>query len=194
MGRGIQLVVGLGNPGERYQRTWHNVGFLTVEAYVERLGGAWAAAEKGKGEAARVETPGGTVRVIKPHTFMNLSGDMVGPYARYFKIPPESVLVVSDDFNLPLGRIRIRTKGSAGGQNGLASVLENFGSQAVPRLRLGIGPAPARLSAADFVLKRYSGADKDKVDEAVEKASRAISDITEQGVEAAMSLYNGAEA
>ena len=115
-------------------------------------------------------------------------------FARYFKISPERVLVVSDDFNLPLGRVRIRKKGSSGGQNGLDSILTNFGTQNIPRLRIGIGPVPARMQGIDFVLKRYGGKDEAAVSEAIAVAADAIADICAVGIDQAMNRYNGKDA
>jgi PTH1 family peptidyl-tRNA hydrolase len=129
--------------------------------------------------------------VIKPHTFMNLSGDMVVPFAQYFKIPPQAVLVVADDFNLPLGRIRIRPKGSSGGQNGLDSILNRFGVKDVPRVRLGIGPVPPQYDPADFVLGKFGKKDGDDVEDLLSLAVDAIRSCCEKGISAAMNAHNG---
>jgi PTH1 family peptidyl-tRNA hydrolase len=187
------LVVGLGNPGSRYERTRHNVGFRAVDRWVDGAGASWESAPVGKGEAATVALGGGTIRVAKPHTFMNLSGDMVQPLARYFRIEPESVLVVSDDMELPLGKLRIRGKGSAGGQNGLKSILERFGTKEVPRLRLGVGPKPQGADAASFVLGRFRPEESDAVDGMIERAVDAIAVVCAEGVEPAMNRFNGGE-
>lgn len=187
-----RLVVGLGNPGPKYAGTRHNVGFLAVERLVLDCGETWSCAQPGPGETSRVRLGGGTdVRLIKPHTYMNASGDMVSSFAGYFKIPHHAVLVVADDFNLPLGRIRIRKKGSSGGQNGLDSILRRFGSQDVPRVRLGIGPVPPQYDPADFVLGRFAKSDADELDDMISRAADAIRVCCEKGITAAMNGFNG---
>ena len=189
----IRLVVGLGNPGARYERTRHNVGFRAVDRWVDGAGASWEGAPVGKGEASKVSRPDGDIRVVKPHTYMNLSGDMVQPVARYFRIEPSAVLVVSDDMDLPLGKLRIRLKGSAGGQNGLKSVLERFGTKEVPRLRLGVGPRPQNVDAASFVLGKFRGEEVDAVEEMIIRASEAIEAICKDGVQTAMNKFNAGE-
>lgn len=191
-GEPIRLVVGLGNPGERYAGTRHNVGFLAVDRFVEACGQEWGPPPRGDGQEARVRLADDIdVRVAKPHTFMNASGDMVQPLAQYWKIPAASVLVVADDFNLPLGTIRIRQKGSAGGQKGLESILRRFGTQDVPRIRLGIGPVPAGYDPADFVLGRFSRQETEKWEDMTERAAEAIRDCCEKGLRSAMNAFNG---
>jgi len=190
-GSKIRLVVGLGNPGERYADTRHNVGFIAVERFVESLGGEWTAARPGAGRQAKVGLSGGQLWVVQPHTYMNASGAMVAAFARYYKIAPQSVLVVADDFNLPLGRIRVRRKGSAGGQKGLASILQQFGTQEVPRVRLGIGPVPPRHEAAEFVLGRFRKDELGRRAELTDLAADAVRACCEQDVGAAMNSYNG---
>lgn len=172
--------------------TRHNVGFDAVERVVGDMGASWSAANADDGEISRLSFPGGQeVRVVKPHTFMNASGDMVVPLARYYKIPPESVLVVADDFNLPLGRIRIRLKGSAGGQRGLESILERFGTKDLPRIRMGIGPVPGRFDPADFVLGRFRKDEEEARQEMTARAAEAIRVCCEKGVAVAMNSFNG---
>jgi len=191
-GEPIRLVVGLGNPGERYAGTRHNVGFLAVDCFVEACDQEWGSPPRGNGQEARVRLAGDIdVRVAKPYTFMNASGDMVQPLAQYRKIPASSVLVVADDFNLPLGTIRIRSKGSAGGQKGLESILQRFGTQEVPRIRLGIGPVPSQYDPADFVLGRFSRQETEKWEEMTERASEAIRVCCEKGLSFAMNSFNG---
>lgn len=187
----IRLVVGLGNPGPRYAGTRHNVGFLAVERFVEEAGGAWGKAPIGKGMAAKVPFPGGGgLWVVKPHTYMNESGSMVAPLARYFRIEGRELLVVSDDMDLPLGRIRIRARGSSGGQRGLESILARLGTKDVPRLRLGTGPRPPEVPGADFVLGRFRAEDREAVGLMVERAVSAIGSVCEDGVASAMNEFN----
>ncbi|MFH1726401.1 MAG: aminoacyl-tRNA hydrolase [Elusimicrobiota bacterium] len=188
---GVRLVVGLGNPGSRYAGTRHNVGFRAVDRFVEEAEGGWSAAPLGKGLAAKVRLAAGrSLWAAKPHTFMNVSGSMVAPLARYFKIEGGEVLVVSDDFELPLGRIRIRVRGSCGGQKGLESILSCFGTLEVPRLRLGVGPRPPQVPGADFVLGRFRAEEAEPLDEMLKRASAAIRVVCEEGLEAAMNAYN----
>ncbi len=191
----IGLVVGLGNPGDRYEDTRHNVGFRAVESLAAGLNvSSWEAPAVGEGLTAQLSFDGRRVWAAKPHTFMNASGEMVGPLARYYKIDPASVLVVSDDFSLPLGRLRIRTKGSAGGQKGLESILRNFGTQEVPRLRLGIGPVPPRQEPSSFVLKHFRKEEMDTAAEMLERSVEALRCICDEGLEKAMNVFNKADA
>jgi PTH1 family peptidyl-tRNA hydrolase len=166
----IKLVVGLGNPGKSYASTRHNVGRRVVE-YLEK------------------KKPEGVYLLI-PEVFMNTSGVPVAQLVRKKGFLPENVLIVSDDFELPLGSLRIRLKGSSGGHNGLQSVLENLGTQNVPRLRLGIGPVPEGEDPADFVLKPFASGEKKRVDEAIQQAAEAVSVATTEGIETAMNRFN----
>lgn len=166
----IKLVVGLGNPGKSYAATRHNIG----RRIVERL-------EKDKPEG---------VALCMPDVFMNTSGGPVAQLARKKGLSPEEVLVVSDDFELPLGRLRIRLRGSSGGHNGLKSVLECMGTQNVPRLRVGIGPVPPEEDPANFVLKPFAAREKKDVEQAVELAAEAVRAVVNEGIETAMNRFN----
>ncbi|TBR25940.1 aminoacyl-tRNA hydrolase [bacterium] len=190
----VSLIVGLGNPGDRYAGTRHNVGFRTADRLLQGAGGRWEAAPVGEGLAAKAALGGRDVWLAKPHTYMNESGRMAAALARYFKIPPADVLVVSDDIDLPLGRLRIRLKGSSGGQRGLESVLTHLGSTDVPRLRLGVGPKPGNMDAAAFVLSRFAASEAEPVEKMVERAALAAEACAKKGVEAAMNEYNAAAA
>jgi len=146
-----RLVVGLGNPGERYQATRHNVGWRVLDAFAAAQGlGGWSVKQK---LAAEVLAAGG-LALVKPQTFMNQSGQAAGAVASYYKVPPERVLVVGDDFQLPLGTVRFRESGSSGGQKGLEDIIKHFGTSDVPRLRIGIGDPVGDPS--DYVLKPFS--------------------------------------
>ena len=154
------LVVGLGNPGPKYEWTRHNVGFLVVDALAERLG---VPVQKLKYKAlTNTAVIGGrSVLLMKPTTYMNLSGESVGQAARFYKIPPERVLVISDDVALPQGKLRIRRSGSAGGHNGLKNIIAHLGSDQFPRLKVGVGGKPYPDSdMADWVLGKFTGQDK----------------------------------
>ena len=161
-----------------------------MDRFTERNRGVGKKAPVGDGLAAQFELDGRSVRVAKPFTFMNASGRMVGEFARFFKIPPAGTLVVSDDMDLPLGALRIRMKGSSGGQRGLESVLEAFNTTEVPRVRLGVGPRPARLDAADFVLSRFGPGDEPAVGDMLDRSCEAIAAAVSLGLETAMNRFN----
>lgn len=162
---------------------------------MEAAGGEWGAAPVGDGLAARVRVEGGrSVRVVKPLTYMNLSGEMVSRLARYFRIESRSLLVVCDDFSLPLGRLRLRGRGSAGGQKGLDSILRLMGTQEVPRLRIGIGPVPPGRDPADFVLGTFRPEEREAAGDAAGRAASAARVVCETGLEAAMNEYNRKDA
>ena len=186
----MRLIVGLGNPGEKYRRTRHNAGFMVVDELaqrlplgpVERIDEAWA---------VKTEIAGERVVLVKPQSFMNRSGPVVEATLRYFNVEPESLVVISDDVALPLGSIRIRARGSHGGQNGLRSIIESIGSEEFARLRFGIGSSEPVLDLAGFVLSDFTDSEVLRVQEMVSRAADAISAIVELGVEAAMNNFNG---
>ncbi len=184
------LIVGLGNPGEKYERTRHNVGFLVVDALAERLG---VPVQKLKHRALTntVRLAGQKALLMKPVTFMNLSGEAVGDAARFYKLPPERVLVISDDTALPLGKLRLRKGGSAGGHNGLKSIIQHLGTDQFPRLRLGVGEKPRPdYDMADWVLGRLQGEDWKAMEAAVDRAADAVEHVLAHGVDAAMNRFN----
>ena len=184
------LIVGLGNPGEKYERTRHNVGFLVVDALAERLG---VPVQKLKHRALTntVRLAGQKALLMKPVTFMNLSGEAVGDAARFYKLPPERVLVISDDTALPLGKLRLRKGGAAGGHNGLKSIIQHLGTDQFPRLRLGVGEKPRPdYDMADWVLGRLQGEDWKAMEAAVDRAADAVECVLSQGVDAAMNRFN----
>jgi PTH1 family peptidyl-tRNA hydrolase len=189
------LVVGLGNPGERYRDTRHNVGFHVIDLIAERWGRA-VFKDKFKGSWAQVELPSerGPEKVVllKPLTFMNLSGESVQPAAAFFKEEPASVLVIHDELDLPFGRIMLKQGGGSGGHNGLKSVTERLGTPNYPRLRLGIGRPPVdfRGDVADFVLQGFPPHDLDPAQKLIERAADAVQMLVERGLEAAMNLVN----
>ncbi len=182
----FRLVVGLGNPGDRYLHTRHNAGFRVVGEMARRCAADFSFDQKWNAETA---TCGGRL-LMKPRTFMNLSGEAVGNYARYFQIPPSEILVILDDTSLPLGDLRIRKSGGSGGHNGLESVLVHLGTEAVPRLRVGIGAPPEQIPLDEFVLSRFSSAEALLIEEAVLRAADAADFANARGVEAAMNQFN----
>jgi len=185
----LKLLVGLGNPGPKYHGTRHNVGFDLIDR-LARGAGAAGFARKFEGLLAEVEIDYKRVLLLKPDTFMNLSGRSVGQAVRFHKIDPADLLVVCDDLNLPLGRLRIRKGGSDGGQKGLRDVALHLGTQEFPRLRIGIGEA-GEGQAVEHVLSRFKAAERAKIDDALILASQAAAVWTSQGVDAAMNRFNG---
>ncbi len=185
----MKIVVGLGNPGPKYAGTRHNVGFDVVD-YLARSPGYGTARERFEAMVAEGKEGDETVLLLKPLTFMNLSGRSVRAVVDFYKLPVEQVLIVCDDFNLPLGKLRIRTKGSHGGQNGLRNIQEQLGTDAYSRLRLGVGqPTPG--DAIDHVLSRFKSGEKAAIEEAVATAAQAVLHWVKSGTEAAMNKFNG---
>ena len=191
-GRGVSwMIVFLGNPGPKYDGTRHNVGFRVGDVVAQRCG-VKVQRLKNKALTATAELGGKQVLLVKPQTYMNLSGEAVRPLADYYKLSPDHVLVVSDETALPPGRIRLRPGGSAGGHNGLKSIINSLGTDAFPRLRLGVGAPPhPDYDMADWVLGTFSAQDGDLMDQAAQKAAGAIECCVSQGIDKAMSLYNG---
>jgi PTH1 family peptidyl-tRNA hydrolase len=185
----VKLIVGLGNPGARYRATRHNVGFAVVDEIARRRGVDF---ESAPAEAllARVRDVGPGALLVKPLTFMNLSGHAVRDVAHYFRIELADILVVADDAALPLGRIRARARGSDGGHNGLRSIVEQLGTQAYARLRVGIGRGDSRRDLADHVLAQFEADERGLVEEAVGRAADASELFVTDGVEKVMNLYN----
>lgn len=184
------LIVGLGNPGDQYDGTRHNAGFLAVDA-LARQGRFSVNRVKFKALTAQAEVGGQGALVMKPTTYMNLSGEAVGEAARFYKLPPERVLVLSDDVDLPLGRLRIRAKGSAGGHNGLKSIIQHLGTDQFPRIKLGVGGKPhPDYDLADWVLGRLQGEDRKVMDEAAVRAAQAVECLLRDGIQTAMNRFH----
>lgn len=174
----MRVVVGLGNPGPEYEGTRHNVGFEVADRLARRLGLAFRRRDRDADVADGRDLPGAPCAIVKPMSFMNLSGEPLRRVLRDLDARPEDCLVVLDDFQLDLGRIRLRRAGSDGGHNGLRSVIERLGTQRIPRLRIGIGPPPARLPAEVFVLRPFGRSEREEIEHAIERAV----DIAEQWV------------
>lgn len=183
----LRLVVGLGNPGSEYERTRHNVGFRLADRLVGGADPFWKDF-KGLGVAAKW----GDVWVAKPMTYMNDSGQFVRAFAGYNNISVPEIMIVYDEISLPLGKLRLRKKGSAGGQKGMLSIIQHLGTDEVPRLRIGIGPQPEKMDSADFVLSRFKPAEEDDLHSALDLATDAIRTTAESGLDAAMNRYNPA--
>jgi PTH1 family peptidyl-tRNA hydrolase len=189
----MKLIVGLGNPGSEYRDTRHNVGFMVVDALVDR----WRVADqwREKFEALQIKTVRGDEQVIiaKPLTFMNLSGQAVQALAGFYKIEPADVFIVTDDVALPLGRLRARREGGAGGHNGLKSIIQSLATQAFPRMRVGVGRGDDRRDLADHVLGRFEADERDTVSAAVLRAADATEMFLSEGIGRVMNAFNAAE-
>jgi PTH1 family peptidyl-tRNA hydrolase len=183
------LVAGLGNPGDRYTRTRHNLGFRAVEALARRRGARWGKPAKGL-VSARVDLAGNDVLVVEPLTYMNLSGDAIAPIVSKESLPLNRLIVVCDDFALPLGTIRLRKSGADGGHNGLASIIERLGTLDFPRLRLGVGPVPARVDPSEFVLAEFLPEEERMVDEMLTIATECVEAWVMDGIDKTMSRFN----
>jgi len=185
----VKLIIGLGNPGRRYRDTRHNVGFGVVDELASRFGAPFEAAPV-DALMARVRSEGGGMILAKPLTLMNLSGTAVGDLLRYFRIDLAGLLVVADDVNLPLGRIRARARGSDGGHKGLRSVIGQLGSEEFARLRVGIGRGDLRRDLADHVLARFDPDERAPMDAAIARAADAAGLFAAEGIDSVMNRYN----
>lgn len=185
----MKMVVGLGNPGRQYAGTRHNVGFDVIGRLAEKL---WASAPQQKFEAELIELHHADDKLIllAPQTFMNLSGRSVAQAVRFFQVEPADILVVCDDLNLDVGRLRLKPGGSAGGQKGLKNIIDALGTQDIPRLRIGIGRPPGRMIATDYVLGKFRKEDAETMNVTIEQAVTAIEDWLAEGIEATMNRVN----
>jgi peptidyl-tRNA hydrolase, PTH1 family len=186
-----QLIVGLGNPGTKYDRTRHNVGFDLLDSLAKRWQISLSDRKQFQGIYGEGLGSNNTkIRLLKPQTFMNLSGQSVRATIDWFKIDPASVLVVYDDLDLPLGKIRLRLSGSAGGHNGMKSIISHLGTQDFPRVRIGIGKSAADKDTISHVLGKFSTIETPIVNEVIQLVNDSIEMSLKKGVEQAMSLYN----
>ena len=183
------LLVGLGNPGAEYARTRHNAGFRVLDACAAKWSAEWKPWQK-LGEYAKVCVSGTEVYLLKPLTYMNESGRAVSSLARFYKIAPQNCVICFDEVALPIGQLRLRKSGSAGGQKGMKSVIEQLGTQDIPRLRLGIGPKPEKFDLVDFVLGKFSAEEEEKLPPTLEKAVSALETYLTHGIEKAMGQIN----
>ncbi len=185
----MKLIVGLGNPGSAYRDTRHNVGFRIADEIARRAGVDFESAPA-DALIARWRTPAGNVLLVKPLTMMNLSGEAAGALLRYFRIATEDLLVVTDDVALPVGRLRARARGSAGGHNGLKSIARHLGTDAYARLRVGVGRGDERRDLADHVLARFDPAERPVIEEAIGRAADAVELFVAEGIEPVMNRFN----
>ena len=186
---GVRLFIGLGNPGAQYEKTRHNAGFEVIEQLSKRWGIPVDRARcHGLAGEGRVE--GERVALIRPQTFMNLSGDCVAAALRWYKVDPKDAMVFSDDIDLPLGSVRVRPFGGAGTHNGWRDILLKTGSDRFPRVRVGVGAKPPEWDLADWVLSRFTPEEQKLMDAAFDKAAQAAACFLTHGIEEAMNLYN----
>ena len=184
------LVVFLGNPGTKYEMTRHNAGFMAGDAMAKAQGAA-INLSRFKALTGTCDIGGETVMLMKPQTFMNLSGEAVAQAVSFYKLAPDHVIVVSDEVALPIGKLRIRTKGSAGGHNGLKNIIALLGTDQFPRIRIGVGAAPhPDYDMADWVLSSFKGKDAEDILAAAARAAEAVECYITMGADRAMNLYN----
>ena len=183
------LLAGLGNPGPEYARTRHNAGFRIADAAAAKWGVSWEPWQK-LGEYGKARVAGCDVFLLKPHTFMNLSGQAVSSLSRFYKIPPQNIIVCFDDVSLETGKLRLRGNGSAGGQKGMKNIIELLGTQEIARLRLGIGPKPEKFDLVNFVLGKFSAAEEEILARALPRAVEALEFYFARGLAEAMNKFN----
>ncbi len=184
------LIAFLGNPGAKYEKTRHNAGFMAADALAEAKGLKFHAL-KFKALTDICDIGGKKAFIIKPQTFMNLSGDSVQPAAAFYKIPPERIVVVCDDTALPAGKLRIRRQGSAGGHNGLKSIISSLGTDAFPRIKIGVGsPGNPEYDMIDWVIGKMSDRESAEINAAAKRAAEALEAIIGLGIDAAMNKFN----
>lgn len=185
----LSLVVGLGNPGSKYEWTRHNIGFECLNRLHKQLGSP-NLATKFEGQMVKTKLADREVCLIWPLTYMNCSGRCVSQFMRFYRVEPQNVLVVCDDLSLPLGKLRIRKSGSSGGQKGLDDILRCLGTQDIPRLRIGIDPTPDRWETADYVLSKFTSSETESVELALQRAGLAIQRWLTSGIDSAMNEFN----
>ncbi|WP_042479071.1 aminoacyl-tRNA hydrolase [Bacillus ndiopicus] len=187
----MKLIIGLGNPGKQYAHTRHNIGFDVIDALAEKWG-APLNQMKFNGMYATVHRPEGKVMLLKPLTYMNLSGECVRPMMDYFDIEVEDIIVIYDDLDLETGKLRLRQKGSAGGHNGIKSLIQHLGTQEFNRIRIGVSRPPAGMKVADYVLSHYSKDEQPIMEDAIKKSCDAIEHALSKKFLDVMNVFNGA--
>ncbi len=184
------LIVGLGNPGAKYLETRHNAGWQVLDTMGQVYANFRFDEQRNKAFIARGELEGIKIGLVKPQTYMNLSGEAVAPIARFYKIPTARILVAFDDLDLPLADLRLRPKGGAGGHKGMQSLIQHFGTQDFPRLRLGIGRPPGQMSVEGYVLQAFTPSEREAMAVTYRQAVEAIKTIVTIGLERAMNEFN----
>ncbi len=187
----MKMIIGLGNPGKTYEDTRHNIGFRVID----RLASDWNAPltqSKFKGMYSVIHRPEGKVMLVKPLTYMNLSGECIGPLMNYYNVDLEDIVVIYDDLDLPTGQLRLRQKGSAGGHNGIKSLIQHLGTQQFNRMRIGISRPPAGMKVPDYVLARFRDEEKPEMAHAVKKSAEACNYWLQKPFKEVMNEFNGA--
>ena len=185
----MYIIVGLGNPGKKYEHTRHNAGFEVIDILADRMG-INVEESKHKGLLGRGMLEGQKVVLVKPQTFMNLSGECVREVADFYKAAEDEIIVIYDDISLDPGQLRIRAKGSAGGHNGIKNIIAQLGTQVFPRVKVGVGEKPRMMDLADYVLSHFTREEQGKMDDAFKEAADAVAMMVSQGLEPAMNKYN----
>jgi PTH1 family peptidyl-tRNA hydrolase len=188
----VRIVVGLGNPGSSYADTRHNVGWLALDALAASLGcGPFKLDKKFRAEVTEAHVGTERLQLVKTQTFMNLSGEAVGALSRFVKVAPQNIVVLYDDLSIPLGTLRLRPDGSAGGHNGIKSLIAHLNTQGFPRVRIGIGPQPPGVKSEQFVLARWTSRERAVLPSVVHLSRDATLTLLERGLSEAMSRFNG---
>ncbi len=186
----MYIIAGLGNPGLKYRKTRHNVGFAVIDRIADQYD-INVDTMKSRAKTGTGYIEGQKVLLVKPQTYMNLSGESIRPLVDYFKVDPaDQLIVIYDDISLNVGQLRIRKKGSAGGHNGMKSIIQHLGSNEFYRIKTGIGDKPQDMLLADYVLSRFTKEERDQIERAQDQCVKAVSTILTAGVEAAMNEYN----
>ena len=188
--QGPYLIVGLGNPGRKFEHNRHNVGFMLLNRLSIKLGESFGKVEA-KALISKTTYKGERVILIKPQTYMNDSGMSVSSLARFYRVPLDNLMVAYDDVDLPLGILRLRPSGGSAGQRGMQSIIERLGTDEFPRLRIGTGRPPGRMDAADYVLQDFPAQDADLLNETLDRAVDAVLTFIQESLDKAMNLFNG---
>ena len=186
----MYIIAGLGNPSREYEKTRHNAGFDAVDILADKLG-VRIEERKHRALCAKGIIGGERVLLMKPQTFMNLSGESIRDAADFYKVDPEHIIIMYDDISLEVGQLRIRTKGSAGGHNGIKNIIAHLGTQEFPRIKIGVGGKPPRMDLADYVLSRFPAEERKIMETAFRDAAEAAGVLIAEGPDAAMNRFNG---
>lgn len=191
--RVMYIIAGLGNPTREYEKTRHNVGFEVIDVLAD-MQGTTVEEKKFKGCYGRGIIGGEKVLLLKPQTFMNLSGESIRAASDFYKVDPEHIIIIYDDISLDVGQLRIRKKGSAGGHNGIKNIIAHLGTQEFPRIKVGVGDKPKKMDLADYVLSRFSKEDRAAMEDAFKEAAKAVEVMITEGMDTAMNQFNGHKA
>lgn len=186
----MKIVVGLGNPGRKYVGSRHNVGFEVLDELARRAATAGGRRARFHAEVQEARQDGEALRLVWPQTYMNLSGRSVGEIVEFYKLNHNDLLIVCDDFHLPVGTLRFRARGSAAGQKGLANIIQRLGTEEIHRLRIGVGPLPEGWDAAAFVLGKFAGSERSKIEATLKRAVDGITCWIRDGMDVAMNVFN----